>query len=622
LIELQRWLVFLDECGVGARVAYGLKQKSLDVVTVQSGEHFRQLDEQAYEINPRRRSDYESLFKELQTRDKFPHGIAHLWAVTPDEGQASEGGDFAELQDAGFNSLLYLTQSLDDLKLTAPLHLCALSNDMQMVTGEESLRPEKATLTGLCLVIPQEYPHITCRSVDVSLRHLTGDGRDRLCVYLTAELLSQNSETMVAYRGLQKWARSFEPLMVETKAGAGLKQGGAYLITGGLGNIGLLLASHLASTVRAKLVLVSRSALPAREDWEQWLTTATPEDSVSQKLRAIRAMEACGAEVLIAQADVADKQQMQAMMLEACERFGDFDGVIHAAGLVGESWLKPIRETDTHLLEAHLRPKAHGLMVLDQLLEGKKVDFCLLVSSLSAIIGGAGYAAYAAANLFMDALAHRRNLKGGVPWMSANWDGWQTQFEGDVESLPASRFGMVAHEGLKAFETLLPLIPLTPQLVISTGDLTARVNQLVKRERASAVSTALTIEDAAAAYPRTGMQHQYVAPGDELERGIAQVWAEALGVGQVGIHDSFFELGGDSLLATQILPRLRENVQVDLTLRNFFEVPTVAGLASLITRLREEQQAAQETEILKMLDLLSEEELEAELNKRMQITES
>lgn len=621
-VEPQRWLVFLDSCDVGQQLARRLRQQGLEVLTVQSGAGFRQHDEQAYEIDPRQRGDYETLFRELGARDKFPHGIAHCWAITGNAGQELGAREFAEMQDAGFNSLLYLTQSLETLKLNAPLRLCALSNDMQMVTGEESLRPEKATLLGLCKVIPQEYPHINCRSIDVSLRLVAEAQRDRFYGYLAGELLAQTSETVVAYRGVQRWTQSFDAARLDNKTGGvGLRQEGVYLITGGLGSIGLLLAEYLAQTVRAKLVLVGRSALPAREDWEQWLATTPANESVSQKLRAFKALEAFGAEVMFAQADVADKEQMQSVMRAARERFGEFDGVIHAAGLVGETWLRSIRETDQQLIEAHFRPKAHGLIVLGELLKGKKLDFCLLISSLSSILGGLEYAAYAAANSFMDALAHRRQLTDGVSWMSVNWDGWQAQPDAEAESAAPSRLGILGREGVRAFAALLPFAAFAPQLVISTGDLNARFNQLSKRERASAIKKAAGHEETAA-YPRTGMQHQYEAPSSELEHSIAHVWKDALGLQQVGIHDSFFELGGDSLLATQILPRLRESLEVDLSLRNFFEVPTVAGLAGLITRLRQEQKDAQEEEILKMLDSLSEEELEAELNKRMQIAES
>jgi acyl carrier protein len=217
----------------------------------------------------------------------------------------------------------------------------------------------------------------------------------------------------------------------------------------------------------------------------------------------------------------------------------------------------------------------------------------------------------------MDALAQTRARAEGLPWTSVNWDGWQAEDvpapEGDVAD--GTRLGIISREGVRAFANLLPLAGLAPQLAVSTADLNARLEALGARRRPR-------VEEAdAAEEARTGLRNDYVAPQGALEEGIAEVWAEALGVRRVGARDSFFELGGDSLLATQILPRLRERAQVELTLRNFFEAPTVAGLASLVEQMRSEQEAEHESEILKMLELLSEEELEAELNKRIQTTE-
>jgi len=450
----------------------------------------------------------------------------------------------------------------------------------------------------------------------------------KLSKLMAAELLAPTAEPVVAYRGGQRWAQTFESAPVGTGAlgGVRIKEGGVYLITGGLGKIGLLLASHIAETPGVRLVLVGRSIPPVREDWETWPATDQVHDEMAQKLCALREVKALGAEVIVAEADVADRRRMQSVLNDLRARFGRLDGVIHAAGLVGESWLRPIQETDWQLVEAHFRPKAHGLLVLDELLRDFSPDFCILVSSLSSILGGIGYAAYASANSFMDAMAQCRSVKDGAPWMSVNWDGWQAQDGPEAETATArtTLLGIVVGEGVRAFARLLPLTGMAPQFVVSTADLNARIHDLnariqrfaERRDRASVTREAAG-EVAAPAHPRAGVRGDYVAPASELERNLAEVWEDALGIERIGVHDSFFELGGDSLLATHILPRLRENLQVELTLRDIFETPTIAGLASLVAQRRQNREAEREAEILKMLELLSEEEIEAELNKRI-----
>jgi NAD(P)-dependent dehydrogenase (short-subunit alcohol dehydrogenase family) len=470
-------------------------------------------------------------------------------------------------------------------------------------------------------------PNVTCRSLDVTLP-AEGGLPARLSSLMAVELLASAAEPVVAYRGGQRWAQTFENAPVGTGplGGVRIKEGGVYLITGGLGKIGLLLASHIAETPGVRLVLVGRSIPPVMEDWETWPATDQVHDEMAQKLCALREVKALGAEVIVAEADVADRRRMQSVLNDLRARFGRLDGVIHAAGLVGESWLRPIQETDWQLVEAHFRPKAHGLLVLDELLRDFSPDFCILVSSLSSILGGIGYAAYASANSFMDALAQCRSVKDGAPWMSVNWDGWQAQDGPEAETATArtTLLGIVVREGVRAFARLLPLTGMAPQFVVSTADLNARIHDLnariqrfaERRDRASVTREAAG-EVAAPAHPRAGVRGDYVAPASELERNLAEVWEDALGIERIGVHDSFFELGGDSLLATHILPRLRENLQVELTLRDIFETPTIAGLASLVAQRRQNREAEREAEILKMLELLSEEEIEAELNKRI-----
>jgi acyl transferase domain-containing protein len=620
----RKWLLFLDDCGLGEGVGRALSETPQEVVTVRKGACFRRLSVTSYEIDPRRQDDYYALLKELQESGQFPDSIVYLWAVTEDDRHAPTVETFDEIQETVFNSLLRLTQALATAPAPTLAHLCVVSNDMQMITGGESLRPEKATLLGLCKVIPQELPNITCRSLDVMLP-AAGGSPGKLSKLMAAELLASTAEPVVAYRGGQRWAQTFESAPVRTGAlgGVRIKEGAVYLITGGLGKIGLLLASHIAETPGVKLVLVGRSIPPATEDWETWPATDQVHDETAQKLRALREIKALGAEVVLAEADVADRRRMQSVLDDVRARFGRLDGVIHAAGLVGESWLRPIQKTDRQLVEAHFRPKAHGLLVLDELLRDFSPDFCILVSSLSSILGGLGYAAYASANSFMDALAQGRSVKDGAPWMSVNWDGWQAQDGPDAEVATArtTRLGIVTREGVRAFARLLPLTGVAPQLAVSTADLNARIQRVAgRRDRASAAPEKAG-EVAAPAHPRAGVRGDYVAPASELERNIAEVWGDALGIEMIGVYDSFFELGGDSLLATQILPRLRESLQVELTLRNFFEAPTVAGLASLITQARQEQEAEREAEILKMIEQLSETEIEAELNRRTQTVE-
>jgi len=224
-------------------------------------------------------------------------------------------------------------------------------------------------------------------------------------------------------------------------------------------------------------------------------------------------------------------------------------------------------------------------LVLGKVLQGRELDFCLLQSSLASVLGGLGFAAYAAANCFMDALAHKYKQIRYGPWISVNWDGWRFEEEWHAASgTTVAELSITPEEGVKTFQLLL-FLGGAPQIIVSTGDLQTRIDQWVKLESLRGAELSQKT-DPTARHPRPNLQTAYVAPRNELERTIVAMWQQVLGIEQVGIYDDFFGLGGHSLLATQLISRLRDTFQVELPLRDLFETPTVANLAESIEAFR------------------------------------
>ncbi|HEX7772497.1 MAG TPA: acyltransferase domain-containing protein, partial [Pyrinomonadaceae bacterium] len=275
------WLLFEDECGVGVELSRQLKAAGRSVVTVRAGKNFSRRAERVYAINPSDRTDYLKLLKELDAKKLTPGRILHLWNVTgplPHE----------ELQQRSFYSLVYLALALEEHGTREPLHLCVISDGMHDVTGEEKLYPEKALALGPCRVIPQEYEHVACRSVDI----VVGGDLKRLCRQILAESTSDSKESVVAYRGAHRWIQTFEPLRLDQTKAPRLKQRGVYLITGGLGGMALEFAQYLAQEARARLALVGRTPLPSRAEWDQLIATEPESNATRRKIERVRALEA------------------------------------------------------------------------------------------------------------------------------------------------------------------------------------------------------------------------------------------------------------------------------------------------------------------------------------------
>ncbi|MHC5725053.1 MAG: type I polyketide synthase, partial [Nostoc sp.] len=413
-------LVFIDECGLGNKLVKQLEQKNQHVIIVKVGTEFTKLNDNQYTLNPQHNYDYNTLINELLTQQKFPKTIVHLWNVTPISEQELEIEKVEPAQIRGFYSLLFLAQALGRQETSSEVQITVISNNLQPVTGTEVLCPEKATLLGPIKVISQEYSNISCRSIDVILPSPGSRQEEKLVEKLLTELTVSNSDKVIAYRGLNRWVQSFEPVRfdevkVETPR---LREGGVYLITGGLGGIGLAIAEYLARTVQAKLLLLGRSAFPNRDEWEQWLVTHDETDSTSRKILKIQELEQLGAEVLVVSADVSNTEQMYLAIAQAESQFGKLNGVVHAAGILGGKSSGAIEKISKTDCDQQFQPKVHGLLVLDKVLQDKELDFCLLLSSLSSVLGGLGYVAYSAANIFMDAFVHQHNHSHPISWIS------------------------------------------------------------------------------------------------------------------------------------------------------------------------------------------------------------
>ncbi|BAZ70868.1 beta-ketoacyl synthase (plasmid) [Fischerella sp. NIES-4106] len=598
----KQWLVFVDEHGVSLQLVNKLKQKGKDVITVKVGKRFTKLSEGIYTINPQNRDDYDALLKDLIALSKTPQNIAHFWTLnTWDNYQTSE---YLE-----FNSLLFLAQTLGKHKITNRLQIWVVSNQIQEVNGDEKLNPEKATVLSLCKVIPQEYPNITCRSIDVVLPQSDTWQEEKLIDQLLSEFMASSSDLVVAYRNRYRLVQTFEPMRLEpaVEEKIPLKKQGIYLFTDGLEGIGVALAEYLAQTVQAKLIFVENSILPEKEQYLQWLETHEQQDEISRKIRKLQALEELGAEVLVVFADVNNYKQMYQNLTP--EKIGQIHGVIHSSEKINENLFCSIQETDKIDLEKLLHFKCYSICVLEEVLQGRQLDFCIILSSLSSVLGGFGLAAYSAANLFLDVFTRRHNQTDTLPWLTINWDRWQrdeTKKQQTFGQAYETELAITQTEGVEVFKRILSLGEET-QVLVSTVDLKARSDRSFKLESLPDTNPSPSHQwNSSSRYSRPNLSNPYVPPTNQLEKLIAEMWQEILGIEQVGIYDNFFELGGDSLIATQLVSRWRATFPVDLPLRDFLlQASTVAKQAEMIEEL-----------LLEKIQELSEEEVKVLLANR------
>ncbi|CAM4513068.1 MULTISPECIES: type I polyketide synthase [Myxococcus] len=604
LAQPRCWVVFTDGGPLASRLVSRLEEAGQYVVTVHAGAAFSRDDERRFTVAPSAPGDYAALLSALEDLTPRPEVFVHLWSLTPQGERESILTRFQAAQALGYYSVVHLGQALAGLKDARPLRVEVISNHLFDPDGRAEALPEKAPLLGPCQVLSQQHVHITARGVDVILPG--AEGVAALAEQLVAELATEARDVRVALRGSRRWVQELSPVrLTETAAPARpLRERGVYLITGGLGRVGLLLASHLARTKQARLALVGRTPLPPRRLWDDWVSTQGEDDDASLLIRRVRELESHGAEVLVLSADVSKPHWMQEVLAEVDQLFGALHGVLHCADLP----LAPPERTPPSATnpdaEARFRAKVRGTYVLEDVLRDRALDFVMLFSASAAVLSPFGDTPSTAANLFVDAFAAHRSRSAGTPWMSVAWDPWpRAAGASDARAPGLEPYAMTENEATEAFQRVVTG-GLDGPVVVATGDVSRRLTAWLQR--------AVALPKVARKV-RTGDEE---LPANELERVIAALWQEVLGVEQVARHDHFFELGGHSLLATQVVGRLRSRLQLDLSLALLFTSPTVAGLAKAIADLQARQQESLYRELLDRVTRVSEQELAEELRRR------
>ncbi|WP_335979245.1 SDR family NAD(P)-dependent oxidoreductase [Streptomyces sp. CA2R106] len=458
---------------------------------------------------------------------------------------------------------------------------------------------ERAPLAGLLATLGQELPGARVVQLDV----LPGDA-DEVAALLAAEVGRLPRERAVAYRGGRRLARRLEPARAGSGAGrAPFRAGGRYLLTGGAGGVGRLLAAELAASYGARVLCLGRGPRPPALD------------PAAEYVRA----------------DVTDAGAVGRVVREAEARWGaPLDGVLHLAGSYREVPLDACAPAD---LDAALAAKADGARVLAELLGGRQGLLFVAFSSVNGLFGGASVAGYSAASAYLDALAGALRERG-LDAYSLGWSMWdETGMSAGhpMKSLTRARgyrvlppdealASLVVALGRDAPHQLVGLDPGRPwvasQLVGGSAVLTELsvhaeaepvlgaaapdrfgtpsaaprvvvgplpldpVTGEVDRERLAKSGAASAAQAGAGAGTGTGAADG--APRDGLESVIAAVWAEVLGVSGITRGASFFDLGGGSLQATRVHGLLQDRLHRDIPLVELFRRPTLRALAEAL----------------------------------------
>ncbi|MBZ0257106.1 SDR family NAD(P)-dependent oxidoreductase, partial [bacterium] len=367
----QQYLLFANRESIFDDFENRVSQRGPQTIRVEPGEAFAQVSEFAYTLDCRQPDHYNQLFAALAQRGLAPDRIVYAWGM----GRTSE--------DETLYAPMWITQALGRMRDLKSVSIVYLTQNAVCVNGEACAVLEQTLMMGPAMVAPLEYENISCRMIDVSA--------DETDAGALLNEISVDETAPVALRKNQRWIRRIESLPQTTIDKATVHSGGAYLITGGLGGVGLALARRLAQKGAGALALVSRNA---------------PD---SKKRKTIQEIEALGARVFVYSIDVSDAAALKKTIDDFQSRAGVLRGVIHAAGVAdGEMMQRCKRES----MQDAIAAKVNGTKALAQSLDLAGLDFCVLCSALSADIGSVGQVAYTAANSYLNAFAQQQRALG------------------------------------------------------------------------------------------------------------------------------------------------------------------------------------------------------------------
>jgi polyketide synthase PksL len=555
-------ILVLDETD---RLFMAIREQQGDgsVVWVRPGETFGEIEPNVYVVDPEREDHFRDLVGCLEAKALYPALIVHN---ASDPCELTVHPDVARELHATLYSLLFLCKAMLLRKQQAPPRIVSL-----FTSEADATPPLGAAVGGFLRTLTLEDPRYLAKAIELPCELSAPERADLLGNeiqerdWTTAEIRYRRAavgdgdgrELVRSVRGLTP-----QPAAPTTTSELPLRKNGVYLLTGGLGGLGLIFARHLATTLQAKLVLVGRSA-PNAAQQEQ-----------------LAELEAAGAEVLCVQADVSRLADMERAVREAKARFSQLHGVIHAAGVNRDAFI--LRKTREQM-EAVLAPKIYGAINVDLATRHESLDLFVIFSSVAGVLGNVGQADYAYANRFLDCFAERRERSRVAEersgrTLSIDWPLWEAggmSISPEDIALLEQRSGITplpARDGIRIWEDLLRSD--VTQAVALYG-VASRIAAFVAPKPVSAPRKAAApaaSSDAATLVARTEAYLKELIGG---EIGLAPERIES--------SDRLDSFGIDSLMINRINARLESDLGA-LPKTLFYEHETVGDIARFLVR--------------------------------------
>ncbi len=627
-----------DQWGIGERFASHLVEQGSDCVLAVAGDRYGKLDENRFLFRPAEPDDLREVLREAwQLGRPECRGVLHLSSLDAEPFARLTQESLSDAVTRECLTLVGVVKAIVQAGSAAPPRCWIVTRGAQaVVPRRQTPGVAQAPIWGLARVLAEEHPQLWGGLIDLDPEATLETAAQRVF----QEVIRPEGEDQIAYRDGQRYVARLRHPQPALSHPIRWRVDGTYLISGGLGDLGLETAKWMVDCGARTIALLQRSGLPPRNHWAE----ATRNDArLARQVAAIRDLEARGAHVEILTADVTDRQQLTAA-LAALQATGQppIRGVVHAAGMAEPL---PMVDLDAAQLERAMGAKVTGTWLLHDLLAGERLDFFVCFSSGAALLGSPMLGGYAAANAFLDAMAHQRQASGQVA-TSINWGFWdeigmiaRSGRELGRQFVPQGMKAFSPGEGLAAMQQCLELG--IPQRVVMPVDWAAWGDAHPRASRAplltdvfrgiSRANVSDTVDNDAEHIGREALRAMRPHERQQtLVDFLTQQLAEVMRIpaDQIDADQPLNTLGIDSLMTVELRNHVQARLGIVLPIANLLQDPTITQLVDLVeAAVTEDQQtlpqlkasaAAQQKnttrETLENLEDLSDAEIDRMLN--------
>ncbi|WP_249219737.1 non-ribosomal peptide synthetase/type I polyketide synthase [Chitinophaga sp. HK235] len=491
-------------------------------------------------LNPEEERHFEKLAAYIKSKRIVFDAIIHATSIDND----------ADMDQALYNSYysLFLVRH-HLLRVMDTENLIVLTNGLAQITGEDRISPANGTMMGAIRNINHEFLSMDARIIDIGdAGHVTA-----AVAQIWNNSKYHKSDELLAVRFGKLWTEGLESISNTFTEESLIADGDVILITGGLGNVGLAVAEHISGHHRVTFILVSRTNIYKHTN---------PSETTKRKIAAIERIRNNGSVVEVQPADISSPEEIKIMQEAVRQRYGNITGIIHTAS-------GTIVDLDDYSLAAMkdaFKAKVYGIDNVLNVLELSEVKFVASTSSLASLLGDVNRIEYCAANAYLDYLSVDKKRFPGIKFIAANWNAWQVDSieTGALQGLEKLMYSNGAsHEENAALFYRLINQTSYEQVAVSGLDLQQLKRELFKPIIPQTVISQIDI-----------LEKEY----SEAEYQVALIFAELLGMEQISLHDDFFKIGGNSILAIQASHKINKVLGVEIKVADVFKHRTIALL--------------------------------------------